>query len=167
MKKAVIAVVAFLFVFLTGTSYATDSFNIETGGTISKGTVQDLFGWNNAHFQDNAELLVFEYVEFVAYNVTCTWTTGPEGKEKEHTTVSPKTIDIRQELEADYIKNKKGQIVRIDFAQGVTQADYDFIQNDPCKGSKKSGEWEIDEDVEPIKALYVTFNGVTHLLFSY
>lgn len=96
------------------TAYAACVFDGATGfGSVGKGDIQEIFGWNNAALQNNANDLTFTYVRSASYTIQCDWQTTTGGKTPkivEHSVTHTRSGDVAAAVVKETKANKQGVI---------------------------------------------------------
>jgi hypothetical protein len=94
-------------------TYAAVIIDDEGRGFVGKGDIQNAFGWDNATLQENADSVLFRFVdqETIEWQCVKTVTTGgPNPEIKIITQVKESIQGINAAIAYDARKNKKGQI---------------------------------------------------------
>lgn len=143
-------------------------------GFVGKGAVQSSFGWNNAGLQTNAGGITFSYEVTGVYEQSCLHATGHE-----HMTVQ-KTFKKTVELSADVAfaarRNPQNKVTGFNLT-GIAATTGDGPPTDLCNPGQSEPDsiWTPDPDgAYPVvtqtsgspPALYVTFAGVSHLIWT-
>lgn len=109
------------------TAYAACTFDATTGhGSVGKGDIQEVFGWNNAALQSNAANLTFTYVRSASYTIQCEWETttgGKNAKVVEHSVTHTRSADVTSAVVTELKANKAGQVT------GFTLCGFDNVSN--------------------------------------
>lgn len=158
-------------------STTTSAITLDTTtgfGFVGKGAVQSAFGWNNAGLQANAAGITFSYVVSGVYQQSCLHTTGNEHKVVEKT--FQKTVELIGGVAYAARRNPKNKITGFNLT-GIADTIGDPPPTDLCNPgqSEPEGIWtpdpngaypQVTKTSGTPATLYVTFGGVSHLIWT-
>ncbi len=110
-------------------------------GFVGKGDVQNVYGWNNAQLQANAEHVRFRFVAITQAEWECEWWTGPEHNRKYHANNKEVVTELSANIAYDARKNKQGQITGFNLNGFVGEPEVYGDGGEPgdCGGGDGSG----------------------------
>ena len=127
MKARILSLAALLA--FSASASADVTYDASGVGTVGKGDIQDLFGWNNAALNASADGLRFQLVTVSGATWQC-FGINPQGKEM-LTTHGAEQTEVATTVAVEVRKNKHGQVTGFDL-NGVDVAMTQYVEIGTC-----------------------------------